>query len=112
MRAKMSRVQRAKQFMPFAALKGYEEELRKKEKVVVPRAELSEDMLELLDRKFRQIRKQDMVTVTWYHNGESLRVTGMVAKIDCDQRILQIVNLRMSFADIYDVEGPSIRDGS
>ncbi len=31
-RIKMSREERAKQFMPFAALKGYEEALRKKEK--------------------------------------------------------------------------------
>lgn len=31
-RMKMSREERAKQFMPFAALKGYQEALRKKEK--------------------------------------------------------------------------------
>lgn len=31
-RTKMSREERAKQFMPFAALKGYQEALRKKEK--------------------------------------------------------------------------------
>lgn len=31
-RPKMSREERAKQFMPFAALKGYQEALRKKEK--------------------------------------------------------------------------------
>jgi len=107
-RAKMDRVQRAKQFMPFAALKGYEEELQKQEKVVVPRAELSEDMLDLLDRKFHQIQKRDVVTVTWYHGGEYLKVTGMVAKIDIDQRILQIVHVQMKFSDIYDLEGPGI----
>ena len=39
----MSRQDRAKQFMPFAALKGYEEALRKKEKITVPKAELSEE---------------------------------------------------------------------
>ena len=33
-RAKMSREERAKQFMPFAALKGYEEALRAKEREV------------------------------------------------------------------------------
>ena len=31
-RAKMSREDRAKQFMPFAALKGYEDALREREK--------------------------------------------------------------------------------
>ena len=40
---KMSREDRAKQFMPFAALKGYSEALRKKERIIVPRRELSEE---------------------------------------------------------------------
>ena len=39
----MSRENRAKQFMPFAALKGLEEALEKKEKIVVPKAELCDD---------------------------------------------------------------------
>ena len=34
----MSREDRAKQFMPFAALKGYPEALRKKEKAALPGA--------------------------------------------------------------------------
>lgn len=36
-RVKMSREERAKQFMPFAALKGYEEALREKEHEVAMR---------------------------------------------------------------------------
>ena len=39
-RGRMNREDRAKQFMPFAALKGYPEALRKKEKIVVPKIEL------------------------------------------------------------------------
>ena len=39
---------RAKQFMPFAALKGYEAALRAKEKIVVPKMELSEEKKEEL----------------------------------------------------------------
>lgn len=38
-RPKMSRAERAKQFMPFAALKGYEEALRQREKEIVAREE-------------------------------------------------------------------------
>lgn len=48
-RPKMSRAERAKQFMPFAALKGYPEALREKEKIVVPRAEVSEEYAEVFD---------------------------------------------------------------
>lgn len=38
-RVKMSREERAKQFMPFAALKGYEEALREKEREVAAKEE-------------------------------------------------------------------------
>lgn len=56
-RAKMMREERAKQFMPFAALKGYEEALHRKEKHKVPKMELSEEYQEILDRKLRQVQK-------------------------------------------------------
>ena len=46
----MSREERAKQFLPFAALKGYPAALRRKEKIVVPKVEFSEDYQERLDR--------------------------------------------------------------
>ena len=42
-RAKMDRAQRAKQFAPFAALKGFEEALREKERIIVPKVELYEE---------------------------------------------------------------------
>ena len=54
-RPKMSREDRAKQFMPFAALKGYPEALRKKEKIVVPRAEVSEEYAEVLDMRAKRL---------------------------------------------------------
>ena len=42
---------RAKQFMPFASLKGYYEMTRKREHIREPRRELSEDSAEELNRK-------------------------------------------------------------
>ena len=59
----MSRENRAKQFMPFAALKGLEEALEKKEKIVVPKAELCDDYKEQLDFRLSQIQCGDMVTI-------------------------------------------------
>ena len=41
MEIKMPREERAKQFMPFSALKGYEEALRRAEEMIVPCKELS-----------------------------------------------------------------------
>ncbi len=103
-RAKMSREERAKQFIPFAALKGYEDALREKEKVVVEKIELSEERKAELDAKLHQVRKNDMVTVVYFHEDEYLKVTGMVSRFDTDARILKVVNTKIPFEDLYDLE--------
>lgn len=102
-RVKMSRKERAKQFLPFAALKGYPAALRRKEKIVVPKVEFSEDYQERLDGKLRQIRVQDVVTAVYFREGEYLKVTGMVSRIDRTARVLKIVNTKIPFDDLYDV---------
>ena len=97
----MSREDRAKQFMPFAALKGYSEALRKKERIIVPRRELSEEYGEELDRKLRQVQEGEMVSVVYYCRGEYVRLTGKVAKIDKEARMIRIVNEKIAFDDLY-----------
>lgn len=94
---------RAKQFAPFAALTGLNEILAKKEKIIVPRPELSEDSLTELDRKMNMIKPGRIATVVYYKNGECIKISGFVAKKDNDGRILQIVNNKISFDDILDV---------
>lgn len=103
-RGHMNRQERAKQFMPFAALKGYPEALRKKEKIVVPKMELSEEYLEELDRKLQQIKKNDIVTAVYFFKGEYLKIKGMVSRIDAAARVLQIVNTKICMDDLYDIE--------
>lgn len=95
---------RAKQFMPFAALKGYEEALREREKIIVPKSELSEEKKEELDRIFQEVRKNIILKVVYFSNDEYVQVEGMVARIDKDARILQIVNTKIPFDDIYNIE--------
>lgn len=110
MEYRMCREDRAKQFMPFAALKGYAEALRKKEKIVVPKAELAEEYQEELDRKLRQVKKNDIVTVVYFCKNEYLKLTGMVDKKDETLRILKIVNEKIAFGDIYDICGKNIHE--
>ncbi len=102
-RPKMSREDRAKQFMPFAALKGYPEALRQKEKIVVPRMEITEDYAEELDRKLQDIRVNDEVTVIYFQKDEYLKLTGIVSKIEKDNRSIKIVNTKIAFSDLYDI---------
>lgn len=100
---KMSIEERAKQFMPFSALKGLNEALAEKEKIVVPKIELSEDGAIELDRKMHTLERGKIATIIYYDKEEYLKITGMVAKIDENNRILQIVDTKISFDDIYDI---------
>lgn len=56
-RAQMPRMNRAAQFMPFAALTGYEEAVRETARLTEGRIELSEDARALLDAKLRLLQE-------------------------------------------------------
>lgn len=101
----MDRKSRAKQFMPFDALKGFREALAEKERIVVPKRILSETWEAELDWKLRLLQKRDMVRAEYFHNGEYLCITGMVSEINRDNRILKIVNTKIAFSDIADLQG-------
>lgn len=100
------RAQRAKQFAPFDALHGFREALREKERIVVPKPELSEEMKEELDRKFHQIRLKDIITVVYFQNGECLKVTGMVSQISESSRMIRIVNTKIALDNVCGIEWP------
>lgn len=99
---------RAVQFTPFAALRGYYEMIREKERVRVPHHRFAEDAAELLSRKMQKVARGMMVSVIHYHDGEYIKTTGLVSKIDPASRILTIVKFPIAFDDIYDVEGENI----
>ena len=96
--------ERAKQFVPFAALRGLPDALAAKEKVLVPKIELSPEMAEELDRQMHLIAKGKMASVVYFHKGEYIKITGLVARIDQTSRMLQIVNTKIPFEDILQVE--------
>ena len=109
-RVKMDRQNRAKQFMPFDALKGFREAVAEKERIIVPKRELSEEQKEELDRKLRQVQKKDIITVEFFHNREYLQLTGMVSRVDATSRILAIVNTKIAFDDIINLQGDMIHE--
>lgn len=102
---------RAKQFMPFAALRGYYAMVLAKNRVVEPRRELIGDAAERLSRKLGLIKKGMMITVRFYRNDAYDTVTGMVTRIDPEYRYITIVKTKISFDDITEVSSPEIPDG-
>jgi len=97
---------RAKQFVPFAAVKGFEEALRAKERITVEKIELSEERKAELDYKLHQIQKRDIITVVYFDKDEYVKVEGMVSRMDIDARVLKVVNTKIPFDDIYEIEEP------
>ena len=103
-RIKMHVADRAKQFMPFSAVKGLSEALSAKERIIIPKAELSPEMADELDCKMHQLKCGHIACVIFFQKDQYIKATGMVARIDETSRLLQIVNTRISFDDIYDIE--------
>lgn len=100
-RPKMDRSDRAKQFMPFDAVKGLQEALREKERIIVPKVELAEDYQDELDRIIRMLKVTDMVTVVYFREGEYIKITGLISKIDKESGYMNVVNTRINFEDIF-----------
>lgn len=100
---KMSQEDRAKQFMPFSALRGYEEALRRKEKMIAERRVLSEDAREELDSVLQQMEKGMSIKVQYYAAGEYVEKSGILSKIDLWERKLWMEDTKIDFDDIYDI---------
>ena len=58
-RGSMPQADRAKQFMPFDAVRGLREALAEKERILVPKKELSEEKKEELDYLLKEIQPNE-----------------------------------------------------
>ncbi len=101
---------RAVQFMPFAALGGYYDLIREKERVRVTHHKLTESSAEALSIKMKAVREGIIITVIHYEDGEYISTCGMVSDKDATLRRLKIVKKVISFDDILDIFGDDIPD--
>ncbi len=100
----MSKVSRAKQFLPFDALKGFSEALREKEIEYEEKKELSEESLVELNDKFNQIEIGRSVRLRFYRNGKYIEVLGRVTNIDYIRKKIQIDNnININTSDIISI---------
>jgi len=103
-RPKMSVENRAKQFMPFAALRGLPEALAEKEKIVVEKITLTEDMAAELDWNMRDLCTGMIVKAVYFEKDQYLQKTGMISRLDKSARIIQIVDTKINFDDLLTIE--------
>lgn len=101
--------ERARQFLPFASLKGYYDIINERKNIKEPKRVLSEEDCARLNEKLTCIKKNMMLKVTYYTGDSYDTIEGMVAKYDDVYRTVSIVKKVISFDDIYDIEGEGIK---
>lgn len=97
------RASRAAQFMPFAALTGYYDLVREQERIVEPRHELTEEEAEALSRTIVQVRRGDLVRITYYDRGDYITRAGVVEGVDPVRRSLRLGQRTVPFDDIWTI---------
>jgi hypothetical protein len=102
-RAKMPASQRAKQFAPFDAVVGLRQALKEKEKIRIPKKELSEDAIEEINRKLKRLEIGQTITIIWYDFLEEnySKTTNKITKINTKNKSLELENTLIFFEDIY-----------
>ena len=115
-RPRMSRLDRAAQFSPFAALVGYDEAVAETGRLTDERINLDESVIEEINRRLAEIERMlpadpPFVTITYFAEdafkvgGSYLQMTGNVKKMDLFGRTLTMDDgqiLRVD--DIFDIE--------
>ena len=94
---------RAAQFMPFAALTGFYDLVREQERTREPRREVREERAEEISSALSSLRRGDLVRVTHYADDAYVTREGIVARIETNLRILQVVRTRIRFDDLWEV---------
>ena len=102
----MPKENRAKQFAPFAALKGYEEELYVQERKLTyeARREVSEDEAERLNRKLCALQEGEQLEVTHYFGCRYIKTAGSLTQLNQEKGFLKVDGRMIRFCDIYKIE--------
>ncbi len=107
-RPKMPIADRAKQFMPFAAVKGLDEALAKKESELQfeKKSLLSEEESARIDRKLRKLQPGDPIVIRAYseEGKRYLDYTGVVAGVDFVYRTVAVGSRVIRMDDILQIQ--------
>ena len=98
----MFRSERAKQFAPFDALKGLQEELRKREQKFLfqEKKELTEEQANALNVAIQKCKKGDLIKRVYYFNGRYIEVEGQLKQKDFIYKYIKIGDEKIFFDDL------------
>ncbi len=103
-KTKMTIEERAKQFMPFSALKGLDEALAKKEQQFTQRHELCDDESEIINGILSKLKICDKVCITYYDTGKNKSVSGEIEVLNKQMRFLEINKTQILFENLLSIE--------
>lgn len=101
----MPRQNRAKQFMPFDALKGLNEALRLKEfeNEQMQKQELQPEQIAKLNNILLNIKKDKHYVVKYFRRGHEYKTNGII-KVDFEQYFLIVNKTKIKFENIIDIK--------
>lgn len=101
----LTREERAKQFAPFDALKGLQEELEKRREKHsrVEKTELSEERREEISSALEKLERGDKVKIVFFKTGHYYDVVGKTEQVDRAAKYIRIGDAKIFFDDIYDI---------
>lgn len=95
---------RARQFMPFAALKGYTDMAHEREQAAYAKHELTAEEARVLSETMSGLSKGDSVRVTRYEHGARRVVEGVVSCKDETLKTIRIGSIDIAFGHIEAIE--------
>ncbi len=104
-RPRMTREERAKQFLPFSAVRGLEEALEKKRAALFhsEKPMLAPDRENEIDRVLRTLKKGDRIKVVYYIGDEEIIETNVVKAISSEKRALALDKGSVGFDSIISI---------
>ena len=113
-RPHMSNYDRAAQFAPFAALKGYEEEIEEAKRTTDDKVELSDEQISDLNEKLNDLKKiikqQPIIKVVYFVpdekkvGGSYIRIEQQIKKIDEYKRKLILLDRELELNNILQID--------
>ena len=110
----MSIEETSAQFAPFAALVGYEDEVKETERITERMIEITEEIRSILDEKIHliqnKIAEQPEVTITYFiadskkQGGKYQTINGIIKKIDnYEKKLILTSNTEIFIKDIIEI---------
>ena len=96
---------RAKQFLPFEALNGLQDALRKKEVEYFPKKELSDELKEELGEMLTSLDVGENIRIKYYNQSRYENFLGVIKKIDKLKRKIVFQNhYEVKFDNIVEIQ--------